>query len=326
MSEKIDMFTHILPLKYKKALDRKAEYTYLKEKTYPLFPGVSDLEARFRVMDSYEGFKQVLTISLPALEMVVDVASACELAKIANDEMAELIAKYPERFVAAVACLPMNSIDAALREADRAIRELGFKGVQIYTPTNGKPLDNPEFIALYEKMCEYDLPIWIHPARAHSTPDYVGESHSRYSIASVIGWPYETTVAMTRLVFSGILEKYPHIKFITHHGGGMLPFFGSRIAGERSQRRIAEERGRELSRLPMEYFRMFYSDTATIPSVPSLMCVYAFFSPDHMVFGTDLPSIRGIDQTINAIESMDIPDFEKKKIFEGNAKRLLRLA
>ena len=106
MSEKIDIFTHILPLKYREALDKKAEYTYLKEKTYPLFPGVSDLEARFRVMDRYEGLKQVLTISLPALEMVVDVASACELAKRANDEMVEIVTKHPDRFVAAVACLP----------------------------------------------------------------------------------------------------------------------------------------------------------------------------------------------------------------------------
>ena len=173
--EKIDIFTHILPIKYREALDKKSKDTFYQEINRPVLE-LSDLDARFRVMDKFEGVKQVLTIASPPLEMVVDEASALDLARIANDEMAELVNKYPDRFIAAVGCLPMNNMDAALIEADRAIKELAFKGVQIYTPTNGKPLDSPEFMALYEKMSGYDLPIWIHPARDRDFPDYSGHN------------------------------------------------------------------------------------------------------------------------------------------------------
>ena len=321
-SEKIDIFTHILPPKYREALDKKAKYSFYQELNN-LTPTLSDLDTRFRVMDRYEGLRHVLTIATPPLESVVDPTTATELAQMANDMMAEIVAKYPDRFVAAVACLPMNNIDAALKETDRAIRELNFKGVQVFTPTNGKPLDSPEFMALYDKMSEYDLPIWIHPVGDREVPDYEGENHSRYGLWMLIGWPYETTAAMARLVFSGVLERYPNIKFITHHCGAMVPFFAQRIGAW----------GRQwLSRSPVEYLRMFYGDTATNGSVPALMCGYTFFGADHILFATDMPygdrdreGGKTTEQTISAVEAMDIPDLEKKKIFEGNAKRLLLL-
>ncbi len=319
-SEKIDIFTHILTPKYKEALDKKARYSYYQELNN-LAPTLCDLDTRFRVMDRYEGLKQVLTIAVPPLESVVDPTTATELARIANNEMAELVAKYPDRFVAAVASLPMNNIDAALREIDRAIRELNLKGIQIFTPSNGKPLDSPEFMPLYDKMSEYDLPIWIHPVGDRDVPDYEGEDHSRHGLWMLIRWPYETTAAMARLVFSGVLEKHPNIKFITHHLGAMVPFFAQRIGAWRRQ---------WLSKPPTEYLQMFYGDTATNGSIPALMCGYAFFGADHIVFGTDMPYAdreggKTTEQTITAVEAMDIPDSEKKKIFEGNAKRLLVL-
>ena len=95
--------------------------------------------------------------------MVVSPSDAIELAKIANDEMAELVTKYPDKFIAAVACLPLNDIDAAIKEADRAITQLRFRGVQIFSNINGEPLDAPKFRPLYERMAQHDLPIWIHP-------------------------------------------------------------------------------------------------------------------------------------------------------------------
>ncbi|MFH1351235.1 MAG: amidohydrolase family protein [Pseudomonadota bacterium] len=313
-SEKIDIFTHILPPRYKEALDKKARHGSYFEFNRSV-PALWNLSERFRIMDEYEGLRHVLTIASPPLEMVTDGAGAIELAKMANDEMAELIAKYPDRFIAGVACLPMNNIDAALSETDRAITELNLKGVQLYTPINGKPLDSPEFMDLYDKMAAYNLPIWIHPARDRDSPDYMDESHSRYGLFLVIGWPYETTLGMARLVYSGVLERYPGIKFITHHCGGMVPFFAQRLGGKPKQ---------WLSRLPVEYLQMFYGDTATIESIPGLMCGYAFFGADHMVFATDMPYAE-TGQTIISIESMEIGEEDKRRIFEGNAKRLLQL-
>jgi predicted TIM-barrel fold metal-dependent hydrolase len=158
-------------------------------------------------MDEYEGLTQVLTLASPPIEKAVDTKEAIELSRMANDEMAELVQKYPDRFIGAVASLPMNDPDSALKEVDRAIQELNFKGIQIFTPINGKPLDQPEFMPLYEKMSQYELPIWIHPNRDREVPDYASEDHSKYWIFSMFGWPYETTAAMTRLVFGGYWEN-----------------------------------------------------------------------------------------------------------------------
>ena len=211
---KIDIFSHILPPKFLDALSKKAPPGFYLEDLIRGTPTLSDLDIRFRVLDKYDDYVQILTLGQPPVELVCGPEDATELAKIGNDEMAELVFKHPDRFAGAVACLPMNNMDAALKEADRAIYDLRFRGVQIYTPINGRPLDSPEFMPLYEKMAHYNLPIWIHPQREHSIPDYSTEDRSKYTIASLFGWPYETTVAMTRLVFSGVLEKYPNLKFI----------------------------------------------------------------------------------------------------------------
>ena len=123
----------------------------------------------------------------------------------------------------------MNDVEAALDEADRAIKELGFKGIYVHSNIDGKPLDAPEFLPLFEKMAAYDLPIYIHPWRGNDYPEYSGGGESKYAIASTFGWPYETTAAMTRIVFSGLFERFPDLKVVTHHGGGMVSFYEQRI-------------------------------------------------------------------------------------------------
>ena len=329
----IDIFAHILPPKYNEALNQKAKACFYIDANNAC-PALSDLDRRFRVTDRYEGLVQVLTLGGPPVEYIADSKGAIELARLANDEMAEMVMKYPGRFLTAVACLPMNNIDAALREADRAVKELNFKGVQIYTPVNGRPLDRPEFLGLYQKMADYDLPIWIHPARDADVPDYHGEKASRYRLFTSFGWPYETTLAMARLVFSGVLERYPNIKFITHHCGGMVPYFEQRIAVRKiynnKDTSINPEHVEKLSRPPIDYFRKFYADTAISGSIPALMCGHAFFGADHLLFGVDYPygaedGELKLRQTINSIKLMDVPESDKKKIFEKNAEKILHL-
>lgn len=327
---KIDIYPHIMPIKYKEALCRRVASPQFKE-LIEAIPTLFDLDARFKILDRY-GCVQILTLGAPPVEAVAGPKEAAELAHIANDEMAGLVAKYPDRFVAAVAALPMNDMDAALQEADRAIMDLKFKGVQISSSINGKPLDLPEFFPLYEKMVGYDLPIWLHPGRGVKTPDYPGERVSKYQIWSVFGWPYETTAAMTRLIFSGILEKYPSLKIITHHCGAMAPYFAERIscAYDLTEERLKEPVKQGLTKAPIEYYRMFYNDTAVSGSRSALMCAYDFFGPEHILFGTDMPfdnelGSRVVRQTIASIEQMDIPDSDKKKIFEDNTRKLLGL-
>lgn len=332
---KIDIYPHFLPKKYKDALLKKANKNFYLAQWDQVFegtPGLYDIDNRLRMMDKFEGLVQVLTLSSPAIEKIADPETAVYLSKLANDGLAEIVNKYNDRFIAAVASLPMNNIDAAIKELDRSIKELDLKGVQLYTPLNGKPLDSTELMPIYEKMVEYDLPIWIHPTRDATSPDYVDEEISKYSIFQLFGWPFETSAAMTRLVFSGILEKYPNIKFITHHCGGMIPYFDHRIitTKEFTEKNLKRSLGSDLKKHPIEYYRMFYTDTANAGTTPGLMCCYKFFGPKNMLFGTDAPydgedGAQATRSIIRSIEMMEITKTEKEMIFSENAKRLLHI-
>ncbi|OGO31854.1 MAG: hypothetical protein A2Z29_04500 [Chloroflexi bacterium RBG_16_56_11] len=329
---KIDAYAHIVPPKYGEVLHKVAPQIY--ESQVLVSPALYDLDARFRVMDKFEPLRQVLTLGRIPVEHVTGPAKAAELAERADDEMAELVNKHRDRFCGALATLAMNNMDAALRETDRAIKDLKFKGVYLHTPVDEKPLDSPEFLPLYEKMCQYDLPIVIHPMRKVDHPDYLTEKTSKYNMFSLFGWPYDTTSAMARLVFSGIMEKFPTLKVVTHHLGGMVPFYAERIRQFTqmfSLNREAESSGLWLKKDIVDYFRMFYADTAIYGNPTALACGHAFFGPDHILFGIDFPlgdiehGDRNYRQTINAIEEMDITAEDRKKIYEDNARNLMRL-
>jgi predicted TIM-barrel fold metal-dependent hydrolase len=327
---KIDAYSHIVPPKYREALYKVAPEMH-DQQVLPCLP-LYDLEARFRIMDKYEPIRQVLTLGRIPVEHAAKPAKAAELARMADDEMAELVQKYPDRFVAALATLAMNDMDAALKETDRAIKELRFNGAYLHTPVDEKPLDLPEFMPLYEMMSQYDLPIVIHPMRKITHPDYLTEKESKYLTFSLFGWPYDTTSAMARLVHSGIMEKYPNLKIVTHHCGGMVPFYAERIRQFTQLLDRRAEKGQKLLRKEaIYYYKMFYADTAIYGNPSALMCGYTFFGADHLVFGVDFPlgdienGDRNYRQTINAIEEMDISDGDRKKIYEDNARNLMRL-
>ena len=330
---KIDIFTHVMPKRYKQALYKYADRFATEKAVQDKRPTLTDNEARLSKFDGYDDLVQILSTAMPPVEEIVGPEEASELARICNDEMAEMVARNPKRYLAAIANLPLNNMDAALKEAERAIKKLGFKGVQIYTRVNGKPPSADEMMPLYELMCQLDLPIWIHPMRSSNQPDYVTETFSHNQLFSIFGWPYDTAAAMSRLIFAGIFEKFPTIKFITHHCGGMVPYFSDRIVIHYNNglQRLGAEHFPGLTKHPIDYFRMFYADTALDGnSNYALECGLAFFGEDHVLFGTDMPfdvesggvSIR---ETIKAIDNMKVPESTKKKIYEGNARRLLHL-
>ena len=341
---KIDVYTHVQPKKFEEALNQRVSSDKLlngvgmRRDIGDISRAIWDMDLRLSIMDRYEGLVHVLTPTNRPLELVASPADAAYLAQVYNDEMAKLVAKYPDRLVAAVACLPMNNIDAALKEIDRAINELGFKGVLIHTPIydqspdRRRAIDSPEIMPIYELMAKYDLPIWIHPRIEASVPNYTNEDKAMYGIHHIFGWPYESSVAMSRLVFSGIFDKYPNIKFITHHCGAMIPYFATRIASSYEYWDKAVKAGfaDKLTLPPVEYFKMFYNDTALYGNTAALMCAHAFFGADHILFATDFPYDAELGDkftrdTIAAVEGMSISDAEKGQIFEGNAKALLKL-
>ena len=333
---KIDIFNHIFPkIFYDKMMEIAPNLADLGKRVRGV-PVLFDLDARFRTMDQFDEYAQVICMPGPPLEVMAGPDVTPELAKAANDGMAEYVAKYPDRFPAFIASMPMNDPDAAAAEIDRAIKDLKAVGVQIFTNVNGKPLDLPEFRPLFEKMCAYDLPIWIHPIRGANFPDYLTEDTSKYEIWWTLGWPYETSVMMARLVFGGYFDDFPNLKIITHHMGGMIPYFEGRVGpgwdqlGARTSDEDLSLVLKKLKKHHLEYFKMFYGDTALFGSVAGTICGLEFFGADNILFASDSPfdPEKGpgyIRETIKIIEELPISDEDRKKIFEGNARRLLKL-
>jgi aminocarboxymuconate-semialdehyde decarboxylase len=255
-----------------------------------------------------------------------DPKSGIDFAKIANDEMAELVDKHPDRFAAGVASLPMTDMDAAVKELDRAVKDLGLKGVQLFTPIKNRQWNLAELMPLFERLSDYSLPIWIHPVRPIDRDDY-----ENYFMNHVFGWPYESTAAMVHLVLGGILEKFPRMKIIVHHCGAMVPFFAGRIVEsyDASSTIHGMENKTKLSRPFIDYFKMFYTDTVLGRGTAGLMCGHAFFGAGHLLFGTDMPYDAEVGnrviRTIEAVDAMAVSDQEKRMIYEDNAKKLLNL-
>jgi len=337
---KLDIFPHIFPRPFFDRMKRIAEANpalAASIKRWLNVPVLWDLDARIRMMGKFKGYQQVLTLSLPAIEYLAGPEESPALARLANDGMAEIVAARPDLFPAFVASLPMNNIPAALEEMDRAITKLGAKGVQVFTNVNGRPLDDPEFYPIFERSVKkYNLPIWLHPVRTVKFADYPVEAKSKYEIWWLFGWPYETSVCMARLVFSGVLQKLPDLKVITHHLGAMAPFFDERIGlgmDQMGARTVDEDYGALLKRLgkrPLDYFKMFYGDTSVNGSAPAIRCGLDFFGPDRVLFGTDCPfdpegGPAFIRENIRAIDSLKLAESVRNKIYHGNAIRMLGL-
>ena len=334
---KIDIFNHVMPQAYLELV-----------KTHSKEPGMVkrmsgirmlwDIEHRVEMLRTkFPDVKQVLTLGLPAPELLGGPDKSPEFARVANDGMAEMCRKWPNEFPAFIASLPMNNVPAALAEMDRAIKELKAKGIQIISSVAGRPLDDPEFFPVFERATNHhDVPIWMHPARPASRADYQGEPKSKYEIWQVLGWPFETSIAMARIVFSGLLQKLPKMRIITHHCGGMIPYFAGRaetLWAQLGSRSSDQEESQVLSRLekpPMEYFKMFYGDTVLGGAAAPLACGLAFFGADRVVFASDCPfdpegGPMFIREGIRSVEDLKLPEGDKRKIYFGNALKLLRM-
>lgn len=334
---KIDAFSHILPRRYFEVMKQYVSDPRSLKRWLDL-PALHDHEARLEMMNEFgPEYQQILTLSSPPIELLAGPEESWKLARLANESMRELVDEHPDRFPAFVASLPMNSPEAALRELDHAIDLLGAIGVQMFTNVNGIPLDHPSFEPLFAEMARRDLPVWVHPTRSAASRDYASEERSEHEVWWALGWPYETSVMMSRLVFSGILERYPTLKVITHHMGAMIPSMEGRIRlgwsdqfGSRTHGSTAEQVLGTLSREPIEYFRSFYADTALSGSEIGTRCGLDFFGAEHVVFASDCPfdpegGPMYIREMIRIIDGLDISDRERSLIYEGNIRRIARL-
>jgi predicted TIM-barrel fold metal-dependent hydrolase len=331
---KIDAFCHVLPKRYFDRLQQSSSEraANLLKRTAPI-RSLWDLDERLRVIEPFDDYAQIISLAAPPLEALGEPAETADLARLANDEMAELVRSRPDTFVGFVAGLPMNDVDAALAEIDRAVHQLGALGIQIYTHVNGLPLDDRRFEPVFAHMAKLDRTIWVHPARNSSWPDYPTERKSRYELWWLFGWPYDTSAFMARLVFSGVFTRHPRLKVITHHAGGMVPFFSGRVGpgmdsfGARTPEEERELVETDLDVRPIDAFHLFYADTAVFGAPHALRCAYEFFGAEHMLFASDMPfdPVQGtfIRDTIADVEALDISGAERQRVYEGNARELL---
>ena len=328
---KIDAFAHILPRSYFERLERQLEKTmapsqldYYRTGVFSFDPVLTNLDARWRKIEPYGDYAQVLVLAVPPLEEVGPPEVAAEFARIANDAMAELVQQFPDRFVGFAAALPLNDVDEALRELDRTLTQLGALGVQMYTNVLGVPLDDPRFEPLFTRLEDAGRAVWLHPTRSAAWADYPAESRSDFGLWWSIGWPYETAAALSRLVYSGHMERHPRQIVIAHHGGGMVPHFSARLAMGPGYRQVKDK----LPQPPLEYFRRFYVDTALFGAPHAVNCVLDFFGPQHVLFGSDMPlgPANAVEATIADIDSTGLSRGDMAAIYSENAVRLLGLS
>ncbi|GAG49468.1 unnamed protein product, partial [marine sediment metagenome] len=238
-----------------------------------------------------------------------------------NDNMARLMEDSKGRLVAGGSIPLVGFEQGGRQEMERAIKTLGLRAISIPTNLRGKPPDLPEFEPFWAQAAEMNVPVYIHPN------DPIGQSdrnyEAEYDMIHNFGWPFETVLILSRLVFSGIMERYPTLKVVSHHlGGGMIPFFWGRInetyAPENQQKTI----GRVLPKPLSDYFSRFYYDTAVGGSAPAIRCAYEVFGADQLIFATDAPwgpgtGERRLSDYPKVIKTLGFSEADNKKIFEG---------
>jgi predicted TIM-barrel fold metal-dependent hydrolase len=332
----IDAYNHFFPKRYYDALLETPAGAKDLGKRVRGIPALSDLDERRRVVEQFDAYTQVLSLGLPPVERLWGPDKSPEMARLGNDGLAEIVARHPDRFVGYSALLPMNAPAAAVREAERALKN-GANAIQLATNADGIPLDEPQFWPVFEVIAKSGKPILLHPSRTRGMPDYPTEKYSKYEICSVLGWPYETGVTLARLVFSGIMDRFADLKVIAHHLGGVIPFLEGRVGhswdqlGARTSDEDYASLLKKLKKRPYDYFKDFYGDTAVAGARAATVCGLDFFGAEHVLFASDCPFDKEkgpgyIRSTIAVIESLGLPAADQERICHGNAERMFGLA
>ena len=276
-------------------------------------PGHRDIDFRTQVLDDAGIDMQVLTFTAPGT-LIEEPSRAATLAMLVNDCLAIIQAERGERFTA-LAHLPLNNPEAAVREVDRAVTELGFKGFMPFGNANGVPLADERFFPLYERANDYGSVMYIHPTYPLGV-----EAMEDHMLMPMVGFVFDTTLAAAHLVYAGIPERYPDIKWALGHLGGTIPYLAERL----DRGFYAYDRCRtHISKPPSEYLKRFYYDTVNF-DVNALRLAIDFAGVDQILAGSDYPHMIGsLEMMKDSIRSLGLSEEEEAKVFGGNAKRLL---
>jgi aminocarboxymuconate-semialdehyde decarboxylase len=256
---------------------------------------------------------EVVSLSTPNL-FFADAPHQPAIARLVNDAYAELMVQHPTRFKA-FASIPMDSPDEALTELHRAIDELKMNGVILLSNIGGNALTSPQYREFFAEANRMKLCILLHPMLpAHTDP------FREYVLGPIVGFMFDTTLAVARMCFDGMFRDFPDIRWIIGHLGGAVPYLMERM--DNGWRDFPECRGK-IDELPSVYLKRLHYDTVNF-NPHMLMMVRNMIGADHMVMGSDYPHLLGsIDRAVSSIERLTISDQEKRRIFAGNALSIL---
>jgi uncharacterized protein len=280
-------------------------------------------EARLAEMDRADITMQVLSVLNPGAD-ALEGETAINFAREANDRLADMVARHPARF-GGFARLPMSSPDAAVRELDRACRELKLSGVMIHGMSGGKFLDDPAFASVLATAEALDCPIYLHPSpppRVVFDAYYSGLDDSYMLATGGWGWHSETALHMLRLVLSGTLDRHPGLRFIVGHMGEGLPAMMGRF--DRSLGRAVSE-GRITRTVSQTLLDQLWITTSGFFDLPCFMAALLTFGPDRLLFSVDYP-FASMEQGRAFLDMVPLAPADREKLAHGNADRLLKLS
>lgn len=289
---------------------------YQAEHVQSIMPQLTDPAVRIADMDRMGIDVQALSVAPPQYYYWTDPELGRRLARMQNEHLAEMVAGSPDRFVG-LATVPMQDVSSAVAELEYAVRELGFRGVEINTNIAGLDLDDRRYRPFFAKTEELDVVVLVHPnGFTH------GERLMNYYMTNVVGNPLDTTVALMRIIHGGVLEDHPGLKLCFVHGGGYLPFYSSRMDHAYELR---PEGRHHISRPPSTYLKQVYADCLVFDEV-HLEFLLKKMGPDHVVIGTDYPFDMGHYDPLGQIDKVaGLGADEREMIRGGTAARLLKL-
>lgn len=277
-----------------------------------ILPAYLSVESKLAAMDANGIRLTALSINDPGPEWFG--RDGVSVARMTNDFIADVVRRHPARFFG-LCVLPWQDVDAAMTELERCVAKLGFKGLLLYTNLAGRFPDEPQFRPLLARAAELGVPVLLHPAKP-VTIEFVKD----YEMTAALGNMFENTIALTRLILSGVLDELPHLKLVCPHLGGTLPYLIGRLD---HQTRVLKRGPRHLKSAPSEYLKRVWLDIAS-PLPQAIKLAYELVGPDRLLFASDHPWVEPT-VTLTALREARLPAGDEARILGANARQLFGL-